>query len=238
MSKKFKAILFDLDGTLRVNLPPDGETFAECAKGMGVEPSHEDRIRAERWEHFYFANSPQIKDDAKKFDGDDKGFWVNFTQRRLVALGVHRNRAVELARNISDCMEANYKPENALSGGIHDLLKSLKDNGYVLGVVSNRGEPFHDELESLGLKPYFDFTLAGGEVDSYKPDPGIFEHALKLAGASAHETIYIGDNYFADVVGSLRAGLTPVLYDPSLLFPEAECAVIRSFEELHELLIA
>lgn len=238
MSKKFKAILFDLDGTLRINLPPAGEVFSECIAGMGIEATHEDHIRAERWEHFYFANSLEIQDDMKKFDGDDKAFWVNFTKRRLVALGVHHGKAAELARNVSDCMEANHKPDASLPGGIHDLLKSLKDKGYVLGVVSNREEPFHDELDSLGLRDYFDFTLAGGEVDSFKPDPGIFTRALELAGTSAHETLYIGDNYFADVVGSLRAGLVPVLFDPSLLFPEAECAVIRSFDELHGLLIA
>ena len=65
----------------------------------------------------------------------------------------------------------------------------------------------------------------------------VFEHALARAGLTPREAIYVGDNYFADVVGSLRAGLMPVLYDPSLLFPEAECAVIRSFDELHGLLM-
>ena len=46
----------------------------------------------------------------------------------------------------------------------------------------------------------------------------------------------MGDNYFADVVGSLRAGLRPVLYDPNGLFPEAGCAVIQSFDQLPGLL--
>ena len=40
-----------------------------------------------------------------------------------------------------------------------------------------------------------------------------------------------------DVVGVLRSGLVPVLFDPSLLFPDAECDVIRSFDELHGLLM-
>ena len=54
--------------------------------------------------------------------------------------------------------------------------------------------------------------------------------------APAQETIYIGDNYFADIVGSHRAGLMPVLYDPTSLFPDADCAVIKSFVELGGLL--
>jgi HAD superfamily hydrolase (TIGR01549 family) len=236
LSQKFKAILFDLDGTLRLNIPNSVDVFADCLKGLGVEASGDDHTRAERWEHFYFANSFEIQADSKTYKDDEKGFWVNFTKRRLIALGLHNGKADELAPHISDCMETNYKPQSQLPDGIHHLLQELQEKDYILGVVSNRGEPFHEELESLGLKHYFGFTLAGGEVNSFKPDPGIFEHALKLAGTSAHETMYIGDNYFADVVGSLRAGLTPVLYDPNLLFPEAECDVIRSFDELHGLI--
>jgi FMN phosphatase YigB (HAD superfamily) len=48
--------------------------------------------------------------------------------------------------------------------------------------------------------------------------------------------MYVGDNYFADIVGSHRAGLTPVLYDPASLFPEADCAVIKSLAEIPALL--
>jgi len=86
------------------------------------------------------------------------------------------------------------------------------------------------------LRNHFAFTLAGGEVKSFKPERGIFEEALRRAGTSAPETMYVGDNYFADVVGSLRAGLRPVLYDPNRLFPDAECAVIQSFDQLPKLL--
>lgn len=236
MSGKIKAVLFDLDGTLRINLPPAGEVFTECVKGMEVYPSDEDRTRAERWEYLYFANSPDIQEDNEKFRDDLKGFWVNFTRRRLVALGVHMHKAMDLAPHVSDCMEANYKPQAQAPDGILPLLKELQEKGYVLGVVSNRDEPFHKELAELGITHYFSFTLAAGEVQSFKPEVRIFERALELAGTSAEETMYVGDNYFADVVGSLRAGLLPVLFDPDHLFPEAECPVIRSFHELPGLL--
>jgi putative hydrolase of the HAD superfamily len=83
------------------------------------------------------------------------------------------------------------------------------------------------------VSEFFDFAVAGGEVNSYKPDPGLFEHALQHAKVSPHEAVYVGDNYFADVIGSRRAGLTPILYDPLGIFPEAECATIKTFDELN-----
>jgi putative hydrolase of the HAD superfamily len=99
-------------------------------------------------------------------------------------------------------------------------------------VVSNRDHPFIEVLEKLRLSQYFEFSLAGGEVGSFKPEPGIFQAALERMDASAQETAYVGDNYFADVVGSRRAGLQPVLYDPRGLFPEAGCPTITSFDQL------
>lgn len=232
----FKAILFDLDGTLRHHLPSGGEVFAEYLRSRGVEFSAEDELRAVRWEHQYFANSPEIQEDNETFRDDHGAFWVNFARRRMVAMGIPASRAEELAPQVSAHMEENYKPEVVVPEEIPVILASLKEAGYILGVISNRGEPYQEELKALHLDPYFHFSLAGGEVNSFKPDPRIFERGLELAGASAGEAMYIGDNYFADIIGARRAGLTPVLYDPLDLFPEAGCAVIKSFTELHDLL--
>jgi FMN phosphatase YigB (HAD superfamily) len=45
-------------------------------------------------------------------------------------------------------------------------------------------------------------------------------------------SLYVGDNYYADVVSSRAAGLTPVLLDPERIFPEADCRVIDGLTEL------
>jgi len=231
-----KAILFDLDGTLRHHLPSGGEIFVEYVRNSGLQISEEDRIRAEHWEHQYFANSLEIQADGKMFKDDRKGFWANFTKHRLLALGIQAAQAMELAPQASAFMDEFYKPEVHVPQDAYTLLTFLKEEGYILGMVSNREEPFQEELIKLKLDSYFKFSLAGGEVNSYKPDTVIFEHALELAGTSAPETMYIGDNYFADIIGSQRAGLKPVLYDPGSIFPEADCAVIRSFDDLPDLL--
>lgn len=234
--KKIEAILFDLDGTLRHHLPSSGEVFFKHVRSLGLPVSEEDHIRAEHWTHFYFAHSFEIQADIKMYKDDQKAFWVNFTRRRLVALGINSKQAMELAPNVSAYMEEFHKPEVHVPQEAHTLLSFLKDAGYILGVVSNREEPYLKELAKIKLDSYFKFALAGGEVNSYKPDRVIFERALELAGTSAQETMYIGDNYFADIVGSQHAGLIPVLYDPISLFPDADCAVIKSLAEFPELL--
>jgi putative hydrolase of the HAD superfamily len=103
-------------------------------------------------------------------------------------------------------------------------------------VVSNRTEPYLDLVDSVGLTGYFDFILAAGEVNAWKPDPQIFEHALERAGTLPEEAIYVGDNYYADIIGARGAGLHPVLYDPETIFPDADCAVIPALPHLNDLL--
>ena len=230
-----KSILFDLDGTLRHHIPEGGDLFTDHAISLGLPIHEEDRLRAKRWEHYYFAQSPEIRADSALFKEKDK-FWVVFGKRRLIALGCSPAQAEELAPQFSAYMKENHKPHVHVPPDSRALLDSLKAAGFILGVVSNRETVFNEELTQMGLSHYFHFTLAAGEVNSHKPDPRIFEEALRRAGTSAAETMYVGDNYFADVVGSLRAGLRPVLYDPNGLFPEAGCAVIQSFDQLPGLL--
>jgi FMN phosphatase YigB (HAD superfamily) len=231
-----KAILFDFDGTLRHNLPSGGEVFADYAISLGLPITNEDRRRAAIWEHYYFAGSHEIQEDQKKFNGAGEDFWFHFAHRRLAALGCPPDLIPELGPKVSDHMRENYKPDSVIPEETYTVLPSLRESGFTLGVVSNRSNPYQDEIEGFGMGEYFRFSLAAGEVNSWKPEPGIFEHAIKLSGTTPEQTLYIGDNYFADVVGARRAGLQPVLYDPRGLFYEPGCPVIASLKDLTELL--
>jgi len=227
-----KAIFFDLDGTLRHSVPAGGEVFSDYVSSLGLRLNIEDRLRAARWEHFYWASSVDLRDDLLAHSGETEKFWVEYTRRRLIALGVSPSMAIELAPKVSLHMGEMYKPDSIVPEDARRILPELKQAGYIMAVLSNRDKPFHDVLESHDLNEHFHFSMAAGEVGVYKPDPDVFKHALDRADVTAQETIYVGDNYFADVVGSLRAGLQPVLYDPNGIFPEANCTTIKSFDEL------
>lgn len=231
-----KAIFFDLDGTLRHNLPSGGEVFADYASQLGLPIYHEDRLRAFRWENYYWANSIDLKADKKIYPEENRDFWLHYSCRQLVALGASKTQAEELAPKVHGHMEESYHPKSVVPEDVTRLLPALQSAGYKMGVISNREKPFQAEIETLGLSPYFDFSMAGGEVKAWKPEPEIFIHACQRADVNPQETVYVGDNYFADVVGARRAGLQPVLYDPHGIFPEAECPVLTSFDQLPSVL--
>jgi len=227
-----KAVFFDFDGTVRQNLPAGGEVLANHAVSLGLHIGLEDRERLARWEHFYWAMSQELLEDRARFDGRVAEFWYQYGQRQLVALGATTEQAVMLAPQITVYMRQNYKPQSVVPEDARRLFPQLKDQGYLLALISNREKSYQDEVEALGLARYMEFSLAGGEINAYKPEPEIFLHACSRLGVTPAESAYVGDNYFADVVGARRGNLMPILYDPRGIFPDAGCTTIKNFEEL------
>ena len=234
--KNIKAIFFDLDGTLRYSNPPSRDIFVDEVIRQGIPVSKETRLQAARWEHYYFGGSPEVYADAEAYP-ERKAFWVNYSYRVLLKLGATLEQAETLKVVLHEYMnENNHLATDELMPGVLELLNTLKQTDIILGVVSNRDTPFQDYLQQLGLAEYFRFSLAAGEVKSWKPDKAIFEHALQRVGVQAHETLYVGDNYYADVVGARNAGIHPVLIDVDGIFDAPDCAVVCSYAEFLDLL--
>jgi FMN phosphatase YigB (HAD superfamily) len=234
-SNDIKAIFFDLDGTLRHSVPSGGEVFTDYVVSLGLKVNEESRLRAIRWEHLYWASSVDLRNDLLAHSIETEDFWIEYSRRRLIALGASAEWAAEFAPQISIHMGQVYKPDSIIPEDVRRMLPQLKESGYILGVISNRDKPFQDVLDDHGIGEFFDFSLAAGEVNVFKPDPGVFVHGLQRVNLSAHEVIYVGDNYYADVVGARAAGLQPILYDPLGIFPHADCVTIKSFDELNSI---
>ena len=228
-----KAVFFDLDGTLRHSVPSGGEVFTDYVITLGLQVNEESRLRALRWEHLYWASSEDLRDDLLAHSFDTEKFWIEYSRRRLIALGASPQWAREYAAKASIHMGEFYKPESIIPEDVRRALPQLKETGYILGVISNRDKPFQDVLQDHGISEFFDFSLAAGEINIFKPEPGVFEYALQRVKVSSQETVYVGDNYYADVVGARRAGLQPILYDPLGVFPDPDCTIIKSFDELN-----
>jgi putative hydrolase of the HAD superfamily len=231
-----RAVLFDLDGTLRHNDPSPEKIFLDYAVELGVPDSLEQRRRVMRWVHYYWAQSEELLRDRQTYLDSENDFWLNYTRSQLLAFECPQDLLDKILQPVFAHMKDQYKPQDRVIAGVSETLQALREAGFRLGVVSNRTKPYQEQLERLGLKRYFDLLVAAGEVQSWKPDPGIFIHSLKILDLAADETLYVGDNYFADVVGARSAGLQPILLDPDGLFPDAGCPVLESFSDLLVLL--
>jgi FMN phosphatase YigB (HAD superfamily) len=77
--------------------------------------------------------------------------------------------------------------------------------------VSNWDVSLHDALADAGLAALVDGALSSAEVGRAKPDPLIFERALRLADVAPEDAIHVGDSLEHDVAGARAAGIRPVL---------------------------
>lgn len=236
LGRGLRTVIFDLDGTLRFNRPSSTDTFFDHAVSLGVPDDVERRRRAIRWTHYYWAQSDELFVDLQTYPGSEDEFWLNYAVRSLRAFDCPEECINEIAPFVHAYMTHQHKPVSWVPPEVPETLHALKTAGYQLALVTNRSKPCQEELAQLGLLEFFDLALTAGEANAWKPDPAIFTQALERLGASANAAIYVGDNYYADVVGANLAGLQPVLLDPQQLFPEAECLVIRTIGELQALI--
>jgi len=224
-----RTILFDFDGTLVFHKPDSFDIVSDFCREIGQPLDAETARRGRRMRHEYFVD-PAIRSELDGLSRDE--FWDHFNRHLLEGMGITGDLD-RLAREVSirfaeaemvyDCPEAGGRTLNA-----------LQERGYRLGLLTNREnvDRFHELLEQFDLHRYFALILSAGEVGVSKPNPGIFRAALERMEASPEESLYVGDNYWADVLGAEAAGIRPVLLDPMGLFPEAECMVLASIEEL------
>jgi putative hydrolase of the HAD superfamily len=238
-SNGVEAIIFDLDGTLRHSDPVGKVQFYKLAGEMGVPVFPENQRAADRWVHSYWAQSRELEEDRVTSDGQENGtFWRLHAVRHLRALGADESRLAELATEITSRMLHEYSPVDRVPEDVVPTLRKLRNYGFQLGLLSNRHEALDEVAGELGLDEHFDFKLAAGEIGWWKPDPRIFHHGLGLIQVEAKASVYVGDNYYADILGARSAGLRPILIDPEKVFPDADCEVIETISDLLDILAA
>jgi len=118
--------------------------------------------------------------------------------------------------------------------GAPELVRTLKNQGYRLGVVSNAEGRVEQDLNAAGYSGLFETVVDSHHVGVEKPDPRIFEFALERMGVPADTAVFLGDVPAVDVAGAEAAGLTPLLLDRHELYPEVHVPRLRHIRELEE----
>ncbi|GJM41020.1 MAG: hypothetical protein DHS20C20_13020 [Ardenticatenaceae bacterium] len=230
MAHPQKAIFFDLDGTLRIPTPSPTEAFIQFARSQQIEIDAVAERRVKIWAHRYWSQDKLLNEEMDRL-GEDS-FWINYSRQLLETVDAVKNLDVQ-ARQVRAYFGSDYAPDVSLAEGAVALFATLKEAGYVMGVVSNRSHRFDDVLAYLEIADWFDMTLAAGEIGSWKPNTAVFHHARSFfPDLAAENCVYVGDNYFADGLGASRAGMLPIIYDPDGLYGESEMICVQTLSEV------
>ena len=224
------AVFFDVDFTL---IHPGPRFQAEgyqssCAQyGIVVDPS--------AFERAVTAAAPILDSEDRLYED---ALFVRYTARIIEMMGGCGPHVETVAREIyADWAEHQHFD---LYDDVPEALRTLKDNGFRLGLISNSHRPLASFQSHFELEGLISVTVSSSDHGFMKPHPSIFRAALELMQVSPEEAVMVGDSLAHDVTGAREAGMRAVLLSrrQAIVLDDPAVPVITSLAELHGLLTA
>lgn len=181
-----KLIIFDLDGTLLDTLDD-----LKNAVNFALES---------------FGYAPRSREHIRKSIGNGVAKLVE----RCIPDGSNNPQYPECLRRFKEYYSAHYDEDTVPYDGMIDVVVTLKEQGYLLAVATNKIDALAHELIEKHYQNLFDFIL--GDIDGVpkKPHPQMIKNILNHFGLEEDEAIYIGDTN-VDEETALNSGLDYVL---------------------------
>ncbi len=210
MTKLPRALLFDMDDTIVRESAGDENLWAELCgafaarAGADAHALHTAVLAARDW----------FWDDAAR---EKRGRLAMPWARRAVAEEAFRRlglRNFAVAHALGDAFTRTRSERMHFFPGAREALLELRARGHRLALLTNGGALFQREkIERFALVPLFDAIFVEGELGFGKPDPRVFERALRALDAEPHEALMTGNDLRSDVYGAKRAGVRAVWID-------------------------
>ncbi|MGI6404326.1 MAG: HAD family hydrolase [Oscillospiraceae bacterium] len=204
-----KAFIFDMGGTLEdVAHKPEfnkacGEVVLKYLASQGIYIEMEPdaftlHVEQKNREYRHWGMVESLR------ELDPYSIW---SQWYLKDFEVNQERLRTIADKVANLWERNYY-QRALRPESRELLQTLKDRGFRLGVISNTGcqTQVIEILHEYGLHHYFDTIYLSSIAGVRKPHADLFLAAAADLGCTPPECVYVGDTVSRDVRGARAAG--------------------------------
>lgn len=198
---EMRVVFFDAFGTL-LHLPRSvGYHYREVALRHGLDIAVEtlDSAFVKAWKS---APAPLLT--RRPRPDDDRGWWQSLVNQVLDTCNApqtipREELFTELYHEFIQPGVWELYPE------VLEVLEQVRAS-YPIGILSNFDGRLRVILEGLGIASLFDHWVISSEVGADKPEPYIFECALKLAGVAPAEALHVGDDPVGDWDAAAAAG--------------------------------
>ena len=168
--KKYKAVVFDLDGTLLDTLEDLTDSVNAALEAYGCPTKTIEQIRT------YVGNG------------------IRNLMKRSVAGGEENPDFEFVFQTFREHYKAHCMDKTKPYTGIIELLETLKAEGMKMAIVSNKADFAVKELNAHYFKAFDMAAIGEREGVARKPAPDSIFQALKELGVSAEQAVYIGDS--------------------------------------------
>jgi beta-phosphoglucomutase family hydrolase len=172
MTKKVKAVIFDMDGVLVDSEPLHIQTEKRMFRKMGLDISDEEHAG-------YMGTATDV-------------MWKQIISKRNLPLDI----AEITDRTIREGLPFFYSLEKIdPMPGLIDLLEKLKEKNIPMAVASSSDpETIRVILEKSGLEKYFHYAVSSSEAGKSKPEPDVFLHTAQLLGVKPENCVVFEDS--------------------------------------------
>jgi putative hydrolase of the HAD superfamily len=225
-----KAVFFDLYFTLIRHEPPQEELEANALRefGMNTDPDvfSKPMVIANEFMVQEIARRPL----SKRSREETIALYAQFQRIVLKEAGIEPDEKLVFA--MLGRMR-QFKTKLVLFDDVVPALRDLKSRGLILGLISNVERDLTATINELGLPSWLDIVVTSLDAGFSKPQPEIFQEAMRRAGVQPSQAVYVGDQYQVDCVGAEGAGMKGILLDRGGYSQEiTSCSRIRSLAEL------
>ena len=205
----YKHIFFDLDRTLWDFEKNSNEVLNELYKKydlflMGINDCNKfiERYKFHNEQLWDLYRQNKIEKDKLR----DERFKIT-----LKEFGVYSS---ELAVNLGKDYVTNCPKKTNLFPHTQATLKYLNAR-YKLHIITNGFEEVqYQKLENSNLRDYFEQIITSEQVGFKKPNPQIYNFSLLKACAKTYNSLMIGDDLNADILGAQNVGIDQVFFNP------------------------
>jgi putative hydrolase of the HAD superfamily len=145
--------------------------------------------------------------------GTENHIWKEYFANLFLKAGVPDGQVESVGERVRQVHRENHLWSH-MDPSTPVALDRLSDAGYRMAVISNADGRVEGLIENAGIRDRFEFVMDSELEGVEKPDPEIFLRACRRMGVDPAESLYVGDLYPIDVIGSRKAGLQAVLLDP------------------------
>lgn len=249
MMRKYRAVLFDLFGTValfdREKLPIFEWNGQTSRSTMGkLRPVVEQKIPPVLFEQFFTALSEVSKELAALRLQDMREFSsaYRFTLA-LIRVGLKDSLETRrLAEELSLAHMALLAAATAIPQAHVTLLARVYES-YRTALISNfdHAPTARTILQTGGIVEHFHHIAISDELGLRKPHPRIFTDALAVLGVRPGEALFVGDSPHDDIVGAKRIGMDIAWVNAAGVDLPADIPppdyTVRAIPELHTLLL-
>lgn len=236
MKELINNVIFDFGGTLVEMVPSREDICLKVLEELGHGKDELDKLKQHingAYSHadFYYKDCPTSVGIEDKIQ-----YYSSYNYQLVLYLGIE-----SMYEKFNDVLQSRMRYKRwIIFRDVVPVIKRLKENGKKIFILSNWDNSLERICKDNGIinAQLFDYDkiYTSWKMEVGKPNKEFYLTFINATRLDVEKSIYIGDNYYTDVVASRKCGIKSILIDREKKCCKVDCIKIDNLYELIDIL--